>query len=55
MIPEEILCRLQQDKEYKGTLKKFCETPVDDQERSMLEEDHSRMRDTWNKLAGKQL
>ena len=54
-IPEDILCRLRKNEEYKSSLKKFRETPMDDGGMVMLDEDNLRRGDTWNELADKEL
>jgi hypothetical protein len=56
MIPEDILGRLRKNEEYRSSLQKFRENPIDDDgDAVMLDADTLRRGDTWNELADKEL
>jgi len=54
-IPEDMLDRFPKDTEYRSSFDKFRTTPMDDDDRKMLDADMLRRRDTWNELSGKEL
>ena len=54
-IPEDVLTRFPEDTEYKSSFERFRATPMDEEDRKMLDVDTMRRRDTWNELAGKEL